>query len=481
MQIAMEANASHEYSTRLSRRISESRAKAAHEGKRSGGAAPYGMENDGEGGLKFGDAKKVKVVRDIFRWFAKDLDSTYGITNKLNELSIKSPRGGRWSVAAVGRILRKREYRGDFVYNAKKSGEFHIVNAKHQVVPVSRYSDEERQTWKETDEGLFLTKGVYKPMIEPKVWDAAQKRLAEFKMKGSRVPRADGYPLSNGILICGHCGQPMYGCTARDKRVYRCGTMAKYGKSRCPLNGTPDVPEDLLLPHVLRLMVEEIKDINLLLTNPPMELRERAVHRSEERAMLVEQRDKLEKDIERADQKILEIDDPRTFKSLVARVSTMRDDLQQIDARLSMETEVEAGYNRDELQRLRDWYAEFDKRVISVPVNGGLPVSAWFHQDPFAETVGDEETGLYFANEAAITVDARIVSQALNDLGTRVEVWFEKRKEGKRLFHFNRGVFKLGQTKGRISKDGRFRNAPRSVWCNGIRDDDRCDNRMGTD
>src|SRR5262249_3969766 len=47
--------AAHEYSRQLSRRVTLARRNAAAEGKRTGGPAPYGLANDGHGGLLEGD------------------------------------------------------------------------------------------------------------------------------------------------------------------------------------------------------------------------------------------------------------------------------------------------------------------------------------------------------------------------------------------------------------------------------------------
>jgi DNA invertase Pin-like site-specific DNA recombinase len=73
MQIAMYANASHEHCTRLSRRITSTRRDNAQDGLRTGGAAAYGMVDDGAGGLKAGDPKEVQIVVWLFDQFANHL------------------------------------------------------------------------------------------------------------------------------------------------------------------------------------------------------------------------------------------------------------------------------------------------------------------------------------------------------------------------------------------------------------------------
>ena len=109
MQIAMEANASHEFSTRLSRRIAEARCDRAKDGLRSGGAAPSGMAMadingnpvsagpKGNGDLRGcrllpGDPKEIKVVRWIFEQFVKHFKSLNSISGQLNTNGTLPPR-----------------------------------------------------------------------------------------------------------------------------------------------------------------------------------------------------------------------------------------------------------------------------------------------------------------------------------------------------------------------------------------------------
>ena len=153
MQIAMEANASHEFSTRLSRRIANARLDAAKQGMRSGGLPPYGMAMaDADGKpiseedkgrrrgcrLIFGDPKLIKIVRQIFDWFVKHLKSMNWIAAELNRQKVPARHGGVWYVKAIKEVLQRREYRGDFSYNSKKSGQFHIVNGNQEVQAVYR-------------------------------------------------------------------------------------------------------------------------------------------------------------------------------------------------------------------------------------------------------------------------------------------------------------------------------------------------------
>ena len=105
---------------------------------------------------------------------------------------------------------------------------------------------------------------MFKPMVDPKLFDAAQERLAGFSIKGSRRPREGGYPLSR-ILICDHCGKPLYGCTARGVRVYRCSTNGKCGMGSV---ASYEIREEPILQFVLKVLGEEMARLGKRLEPP---------------------------------------------------------------------------------------------------------------------------------------------------------------------------------------------------------------------
>ena len=438
MKIAMSAMAGHEFSTRLSRRIANARLDAANKGLRSGGEAPYGMENDGKGGLKFGKPKNVKTVRWIFDQFVNHLKSLHWIAAELNRQGCPARKGGKWHVAAITGLLKRREYRGDFAYNRKKSGQFHFVNDKREVVRTSNYHEDKPKAWQETAEGMIVVEGVYKPLVDPKLFDKAQKRLEGFAMKGSRRPRADGYPLSR-VLVCDHCGKPLYGChpTGRKYRVYRCSSPAKTGT--CSMY---EVREELILPLVLRILGEEIDDIKKLLSAPPDELRAPNRAKAEQRESTERERGELTKQIARAEENILFVEDARTRQALDRKLTEWRDRLEKLDAELT-EAQPREGYTKDDLARLTAWWDDFTKRAVSVPMKGKLHPAAAFWQDPESE-------------EQSILLDARVVNEALHTLGAEVRLRWKteqvKLPSGKEVTRhiLVRGRFRLGQQVGTL-------------------------------
>ena len=417
--------------------------------------------------MKWGDAKKIKIVRQVFDWFAVQLKSLNWIAAELNRLKVPPRRGKVWYVATVKELLQRVEYRGAFSYNSRKSGNFHYVNGKKEVVPLPFAKEDRPNPYAHSTEGLFLKENVYKPIIDPKLFDKAQQRFEGFTLKGSRRPRADGYPLS-GILVCGHCGEKMYGClpTGRPYRVYRCGSNAKTGMGTC---GTYEVHEEDILPIVLRELGKAIEeDLPGMLTDPPKALTHPRKGQDEKRRDLMEERLKLAAQIEKAEKNALLADDPRMFKSLQERVTVMRDELESLDQRLSTEPERVSGFTRDEVQALSAWWDEFQEKAVSVPVKGKMPVKAHFYQDPFSD-------------EQAVLIDARIVNEALDKLGAKVELWWTTKtittKAGKQQNRHKwvKGRLRLGE------HNVTFRNSrtAASNSCNSAAS--RRDNRTDTD
>ena len=154
-------------------------------------------------------------------------------------------------------------------------------------------------------------------------------------------------------------------------------------------------------------MGEEIEGIQQYLTDPPKELAHPREGQQDQRKELQQERVSLVAQIDRAEENLLASTDPRTRKSLDAKVSAMRDELEKLDARLENEPERIAGYTKDELAALSAWWDQFQKTALSVPVKGKLhPVDAAFHQDPDSD-------------EQALLLNARKVNEALKDLALR--------------------------------------------------------------
>lgn len=468
IKLVVDIHGGNEFSRKLSRRVALAHRNRAIDGKRAG-VAPYGMANDGKGGLVHGDRQHLKIVRRIFNRFVERKQSMNSIAAELNEEKIPAPRGGKWFVGGIKELLQRPAYRGDFTYGRRQQGRFFTTAKDKEVVEVT----EQGNRWK-NGEPAFRKEGAYTPVVPKAVWDEAQRRLASFSLKGSRRPRKEGFPLA-GVLLCDHCGKPMYGCqpTGRKYRVYRCSTSAKSGMRSCPSGGIPEIREELILPQVLKMLGEEVEDITKLLTSPPDDLVAPGRKRREQRDDRQEDREALNRKIDQAVENLLFATDARTRQMMDSKINALRKQLDEMDA--ALEVKHEPDYRRDELQAIADWWNEFTKRAVSLPMPPGkLPVEAHLYQDPFSET-------------GALLIDARVVNEALHMLGAEVRLRWSKRSiklpSGKQQNRYTLvgGRFLLGQQAGKVTgKNGvMFCKAGSVARCNGIRGGGRCDSRRG--
>lgn len=407
--LVVKTHGANAFAHKLSNRIAETRRNRAYEGLRSGGQAPYGMENDGKGGLCFGDPVKVAVVKRMFTEFAVKCRSMNSIAGSLNADGIPARRGGIWHVATIKEILTQRAYAGEFTYNLKKSGQFFVLDAEGHVVEVD---DENRPspTWKKTEVGVIAQPSRYEPLIDPKLFQQAQDRLASFTLKGDRRPRENGYPLSR-ILICDHCGKPMYGChpTGRKYRVYRCSTPAKSGMGTC---GMFEIREEVILPFVMRLLGEEIRNVEALLRKPPDNLRFPDREALQHRESLELAKAELASQVSQAEENLLFVADARTRKSLDGRISVMRDRLDSLDSELACSPAPKDGYSYEERQALLTWWEEFERTALRLPVVRSLPPVAHLYLAKDTDEAEPQE----------LLVSPREVNEVLYGLGAELRL-----------------------------------------------------------
>jgi len=455
IKMVVDIHGGNEFSRKLSRRVTRAHRDRALEGKRSG-KAPYGLANDGNGGLKHGDRKHLAVVRRIFKLFVELKQSMNSIAGNLNAEGIPAPQGGKWYVAGIKELLQRPAYRGDFAFGRRQQGQFYTTDKNRDVVEVN----EEINRWQYSEPAIYK-KSVYTPVVSKELWDGAKKRLAEFKLKGSRRPRKGGYPLA-GVLICGHCGKPMYGCQqkGRSYRVYRCSTPAKSGLGTC---GTYEIHEDLILPYVLTMLAEEMDGIHNLLADPPEELVAPGRQRKAEKYFIHQERDALDAKITQAEENLLLASESRTRQNFDKMIAKMYKDLDQLDADLAEDQEPD--YRPEELEALDAWWANLYATGLQVPVPGKRPTGSLHHMSNVSVTDNtgdgkvlwdndgnevDEEQVFAFANP-------RVVNEALHMLGAEVRLRWKttriKLRTGKEQnrYKLTGGRFRLGQRAGKIA------------------------------
>lgn len=436
--IAAQANASHEHCTRLSRRISEARKDRAKEGKVSGGKAPFGMAYVGckdNWKLKPGDPAEAETVRSIFDAFVNKRQSLNSIAGDLNCRKVKPPRGKSWYAASIKVILERRAYRGTFNYGDNATGQFHRLDGG-KIIKVSPYDEPEERT---KGEAPFLKENAWQPLVDPALWDKAQKRIKSFD-GGKRKPRGV-YPLS-GFIRCDHCGNLMYPTTTDSGKVfYRCKTADRVGYG-CKNYG---IKQDDILPFVLQLLGEEIDRV-LTLPEPtqPDALRPKA---GRDKAEVEKQIAKLRLKIDRAEDNLLEATDARSRQNMDAKIKAMWAEVDALESELQVD-ESEAAEQADQLRQLAEWWAEAKGQLYAVP----------YAVEDLPDELADTKAfiGAFDGPTAHKHVDAGALQEVLTALGAEIRLRWKTHQvtlsNGKtqNRYEFTRGRFRLGQKSGLI-------------------------------
>jgi DNA invertase Pin-like site-specific DNA recombinase len=442
--------AAHEFSRNLGRRIALARRNGAAENRRTGGTAPYGLENDGKGGLVPGDPEEVATVRWVFDQFVTHLRSLRDIAGDLNRRKVPPPRGKAWYAKTVGLLLRQPAYRGTFRFNVNHRGQFFGIDGYGEVVEADDLGGGAGK--------VFTSADAYAdPLIEPALFDRAQERLEALAKDPGRRNRSGEYALT-GVLVCGHCGTPMYGVRVRRREgrrsptVYKCNGNSLRGKGTCRQY---QIRESEVLPFLVRLLGREIGSLTALAPQPPGNP---GGQWQGQRERVQAERDRLASRIDQAEANLLEVDDARTVKALSAKVSGMRDELDKLDAELSAAPADDSAADAAAREALAKWWEEVKETVLLVPLTDRLdpaPVRA---------------------------VDPKRVNEALLDVGCEVRLrWrtegytsmtykargkdgvVRRRGGSPRERHvLDGGRFRLGQRRGLVPVKGKVAGTPAS-------------------
>lgn len=139
--------------------------------------------------------EEVAIVRYIFELYTKEGLTAGQIATKLNEMSVKSPRGKKWNRSTIGHLLRNKHYIGKVLFYQFK-----------QTVAIE-YGERTVKRKAQPDEEVIIAEGKHPAIIDVETFEAAQKRIMNHPRYKS------GRNLQNvlgGILKCAGCGRAMY-------------------------------------------------------------------------------------------------------------------------------------------------------------------------------------------------------------------------------------------------------------------------------
>lgn len=134
-----------------------------------------------------GPAEEVETIRWMYDTYAAGRISLIGMRSEL----LKRWPGRRWSVNAVGKMLKNRTYLGDVIWCRRPHDR--VERAEVGIRPMGEW---------------VITPEAHPPLISAALYDAVQGRMAQ-NAKHTRAT-AGGYPLS-GLIHCAQCGEPYTG------------------------------------------------------------------------------------------------------------------------------------------------------------------------------------------------------------------------------------------------------------------------------
>ena len=197
----------------IGERIRDKKLATAMKGKYVGGQPFLGYDIDRDGKRLVVNPAEAELVRQIFEQFivtrsclqvARKLHAQGHRTKQYKAIRNGSITGGKqWNKVYVYRVLTNRKYLGEIIHKGKSYP------------------------------------GEHEAILDRRLWDQAQRIMADNYHSRSSKTRQKAPALLRGILRCGHCGKAMGAShTKRHGKRYRyyvCSNAQRNGYEACPV------------------------------------------------------------------------------------------------------------------------------------------------------------------------------------------------------------------------------------------------------
>lgn len=239
-----------------------------------GQKAPYGFKK-----LQFKEGKKkcftlepdpetAPVVKMIFEMYRDGLGMTR-IADRLDELHIPAPDGGKWVPDTIPRFLRNEHYIGKVVWNKRPT----TKSIRDGEVVVSRPNAEQ----------YLVYEGKHDAIIEMELWDAVQARRGTIPPN----PKAKNFqnPLA-GLLFCKSCDRAMSRRTYKDPKTGKERSAPRVACTAQRICGTASASLDDVLAEVVKVLQATIADFEIRIeqgTDDSVEIHRQMIARLEKR------------------------------------------------------------------------------------------------------------------------------------------------------------------------------------------------------
>lgn len=250
--------------------------------------------------------EQARIVKLIFEMYRDGLGS-HTIAKKLNEMGIKTQRGGKWQPESLKRLRTNEHYLGKVVWNRRKE----VKTIENGEVVVSRPISND----------YYVFPGKHPAIIEQDLWDAVQEIRSKIPPVKNKAKCVNPFA---GLVYC-QCGRTMTLRKYKNKGEERapsrllCVDQANCGTASCTVAEMQDV--------IVRVLKEAIADFELQLQNnssDAVELHRQLIAQQEKR---LEELNKLE--ISQWDKYTQEGMPKHVFEQLNAKVLAEKDEVQQ--------------------------------------------------------------------------------------------------------------------------------------------------------
>jgi len=180
----------------ITRRMQRGRVQSVEAGNYIGTRPPYGYEIVKEGKSRWlvPHPEQSKVVTMIFEWYTDDTSKigTAKISNRLNEMGLKTYTGISWAPSSVLTIIKNEVYIGRMQWKKKKYDT----------------TAEGRTTIARPKEDIIDAKGKHEPLVNEEMFAKAQEILKGKYHVPYQLVNGISNPLA-GLIRCAKCGYAM--------------------------------------------------------------------------------------------------------------------------------------------------------------------------------------------------------------------------------------------------------------------------------
>ncbi len=199
----------------------------------------FGYRRNADGVLEI-EPTEAEIVKMIFSDYLSGMGGQ-AISNKLNEMGIRTAQGNLWTSPRIKELLSNEKYIGNMLLQ-KYYRNNHIEKKKmqnHGELP------------------MFLVEEAHEAIIDLNTFERVQKMIAERQERYSYQGATNRYPLS-GMIQCGCCGKNYQRKVYKNKIAWNCSTFTRRGKKYCPTS--KQIPEDILYGAICDVL--EIKEFD---------------------------------------------------------------------------------------------------------------------------------------------------------------------------------------------------------------------------